>query len=503
MPDALKRSLALFLVFAFAFLSVYLFRAWQGGHPIFGLGGEPPKNQFTSENATLASEPPLTEEEVPGLARQNAEMTKLVERVTPSVVSIDIDVIKTKLFRYPGTNRIQKGYERVPSLGSGVIVSEEGHIVTNHHVIEGYERIRVTLHDGRSLPATLISSDEILDIAVLRLKSEGETFAALKFADSDLVKVGQLAIAIGNPFGLGESVTVGHISARDRSYSDKDRDLFQTDAAINPGNSGGPLLNHLGEIIGINASIYSKNSKRPGFQGIGFSIPANDVKRSFNIICEKGRPVYGYLGLGGLTAMDGYLKSAFPYSGEGVLVMDVVPDSPADLAGIKPNDIITSFNNEGVTTPQEFLTRLQRSIVGSECTLSVQRGDQVKNFTAIVGEVDPFGTPFSDETSKLRLASDNAIKQEVGLNVENLPLALQARNVQGVIISEVRPNSLADKYGLRRKDIIRGVNGIQVRNRGDFFFRLVASAAVQKTSLRIRRGHQETNILLPQIPHAD
>jgi len=392
MPDALKRSLALFLVFAFAFLSVYLFRAWQGGHPIFGFSSDDDDGRFRTESATLASEPPLTEDEVPGLVRQNQEMTKLVSRVTSSVVSIDIDKVKQKLTRYPGTNLIRRTYQRVPSLGSGVIVSEEGHIVTNHHVIEGYDRIRAKLHDGRSLQATLIASDELLDIAVLRLKSEGEKFTPLKFADSDLVKVGQLAIAIGNPFGLGESVTVGHISARERTTSDKDRDMFQTDAAIHPGNSGGPLLNHQGEIIAINTSIWTSDRENPRFQGIGFSIPSNDVKRSFNYICEKGRPVYGYLGLGGLSQVNDYLRSVFAYSGDGVLVLEVAPDSPADKANIKPNDIIVAFNGEGVKNPQEFLTRLRRTDVGSKATLSVQRGDRVENLSAIVGEVDPFGT---------------------------------------------------------------------------------------------------------------
>src|SRR5690606_30307058 len=179
--------------------------------------------------------------------------------------------------------------------GSGVIVSKEGHVVTNQHVISGQKQIQVTLYDKKVYPATLIGQDPQLDIAVLRIEANGAEFRPLKFGDSSQVRQGQIVFAIGNPFGLGETITKGIISAVERSLSDTQRDLFQTDAAINPGNSGGPLVNLQGEIIGINSAIYTPDRLNPGFQGVGFSIPANDVRDTLFAILERGRPIRGYL----------------------------------------------------------------------------------------------------------------------------------------------------------------------------------------------------------------
>ncbi len=498
MHDALKRSLVLFLVFAFSFLGVYFFRAWQGGHSIFGNGAREQEGQFVTEHATLASEPPLNENEVPGLARRNLEMTTLVERVTPSVVSISSDMIRSKFIYGPTSARIQ--HYRVPSLGSGVIVSEEGHVITNHHVIEGYNNIRVILHDDRSLPATLVGSDELLDIAVLRLKGlEGEKFPPLKFADSDQVKVGQLAIAIGNPLGLRESVTVGHISARDRTYSDQGSDMFQTDAAINPGNSGGPLLNHLGEVIAINASIFTDDHNKNPLRGIGFSIPANEVRRSFNYICEKGRPVYGYLGLSGLHNLSDYLRSVFPYAEKGVLVLDIAPDSPADQAGMKANDIIIEYNGKEVTDRQTFLADLGRTLIGSQCTIAVQREDQVIKLNATVGEADAFTSSNYVPAIQRRKDSDNAILKKVGLVVDSTPNSYQRRGIYGVVVTRVASNSLAEREGIQPNDIIRRVNGSQLRGLHDFFFRIVTASTARETKLNILRGNEEMVIFLPKI----
>ncbi|MGE9268291.1 MAG: trypsin-like peptidase domain-containing protein, partial [Verrucomicrobiales bacterium] len=294
MSQFLKRFLSLALIFCLSFGAFYLFRLWQEGQ----LWPRSPRDnaQYLAEDYTLAESAPLSRDQVPGLERQNDDMIKLVEKVTPSVVSITTEIVKKERILDPLRGRIFERNRLTGGLGSGVIVSREGHVITNHHVIEGQQKIMVTLHDKRTLPALLINSDPLLDIAVLRIQSD-EEFQALKFANSDEVKVGQIAIAVGNPFGLGETITVGRISARDRSLSEGENDMLQTDAAINPGNSGGPLLNYLGEIIGINASIYSADRENPGFQGIGFSIPANVARRTFEHILAKGRQVYGYLGL--------------------------------------------------------------------------------------------------------------------------------------------------------------------------------------------------------------
>lgn len=498
MKDTFKRVLVLFLVFVAAFFAVHAFRAWQSGQPIFGFRQEAVQGQFAPEHATLQMQPAIDPSQVPGLIRSNDEMVELVDRVTPAVVSIDTEILKRERILDPYQGRIYERDRVTPGLGSGVIVSEEGHVITNHHVIEGHKRIRVTLHDGRSLPATLISSDKLLDIAVLRIKSSvpGQRFAALKFGDSDAVRVGQLAIAVGNPFGLGESVTVGRISARDRSLSDGQRDLFQTDAAINPGNSGGPLLNHLGEIIAINASIYSEDRENPGFQGIGFSIPSNDVKRTMEYILKKGRPVHGYLGLE-TRDLNNYFKSVFNYNGEGVVVWGVTPGSPAAEAGLKPYDIIVAFRGEGVQTTQGFLSRVQRSEIETEVTLSVWRGTELVNLKAKVGEANPYG-PTEPLIDSGRLATDDAILKTIGITVRNLPSLARTRG--GVLVSQVLQNSLGARRGIQPNDLLLEINGARVRNDQDFYLRLVANAAVNETKVRVIRGSKTWIVTFPSIP---
>lgn len=499
MNDHLKRILVLCLVFVAAFLTVHFFRTWQGGHGIFGLGQAPDDGRFAPEYATLASQSAMAPEDVPGLVRANDEMISLVEKVTPAVVSIDTEILKRERLFDPYRGRVYERNRLAPGLGSGVIVSEEGHVITNNHVIEGHQRIRVTLHDGRSLSATLINSDRLLDIAVLRIKSSDpeERFEALKFGDSDQVKVGQLAIAVGNPYGLGESVTVGRISARDRSLSDGQRDLFQTDAAINPGNSGGPLLNHLGEIIAINASIYSEDREHPGFQGIGFSIPSNEVRRTMEYILDKGRPIHGYLGLRTLDLND-YLKSVFNYQGEGVVVWDVTPGSPAAEAGIERFDIITSFQEEGVTSTAGFINRVQRAKVGALANVGIYRGSETAILSATIKEADPFAEA-DDESVAQRKKHDQAIYDAVGLEVQSRGRA-GGRQALGVIVSAVGEGGLADQAGIKRGDLLLEINGSRIRNAEDFYLRLVATAAVQETELFVFRGNMRARLKLPKVP---
>lgn len=497
MNDTFKRAILLCLVFVTAFVSVHVYRAWRGGYPIFGLKAEVEQGQFAPEHATLQMEPAIDPSQVPGLIRQNEEMTDLVDRVTPAVVSIDTQILKKERVLDPFRGQVFERNRVTPGLGSGVIVSEEGHIITNHHVIEGHQKIRVTLHDGRSLPAVLVNSDKLLDIAVLRIKGSqpDERFAALKFADSDEVKVGQLAIAVGNPYGLGESVTVGHISGRDRSLSDGQRDLFQTDAAINPGNSGGPLLNHLGEIIAINVSIYSEDRENPGFQGIGFSIPSNEVKRTMEYILKKGRPVHGFLGLE-TRDLNNYFRSVFNYRGQGVIVWNVIPGSPADLAGLRSYDIITAYQGEGVQSTKAFINRVQRSEVGAEALISIWRGNSSLNLTSMIGEVDPYRVAEQVPESG-RLASDDVILNAIGIRVRNLP-STRARG--GVLVTQVIPESLGARAGIRINDFLLEINGARIRNDQDFYLRLVATSAVRPTDIRVYRGNHNQVVTIPAVP---
>lgn len=494
MSDTIKRIFVLGMVFAIAFLSVYIFRAWREGYPIFGFGSQETHQQYSPEDATLATEAALDQSQVPGLMRVNDEMTKLVAAVVPSVVSIDTKILKKERFIDFNRGQIYEQSRVTPGLGSGVIISSEGHVITNHHVIAGHQEIRVTLNDRRNLPAILIESDPLMDIAVLRIKGQpGEVFQPLKFADSDQVKVGHLAIAVGNPYGLEESVTTGRISARDRSLSDGQRDMFQTDAAINPGNSGGPLLNYLGEIIGINASIYTTDHENPSFGGIGFSIPSNDVVRTMSHILEKGRPVYGFLGIQARD-MNQHLRNVFAYRGQGVFIWDVSPGSPAAAAGIKQNDIVTAYKGEGVENAQQLINMVQRSQIDEEVTISVWRGSGVVNIKATVKEADPLGIG-ENAVGTSRLASDEAIVNAIGLKVQSTRFAYG-----GVIVKQVLQGSYAHKKGIRPNDLILEINGSRIQNEQDFMLKLVATAAVQQTNLLVVRGRRSFRIELLQVP---
>ncbi|MGB1130503.1 MAG: trypsin-like peptidase domain-containing protein, partial [Haloferula sp.] len=267
MNQGFRRLLSLAVVFLAAFAVVFLIRNGPDGlRRIFGAEKRDPA--YRPETFTLPERAPLKLGEVELLTRLNEEAALLTDAVVPSVVSIDTSGVRTQ--------RLLDGYGRqllrpVPTQGqgSGVIVTHEGHVVTNHHVVKGQQKIQITLHDGQSHTASLIGDDPLLDIAVLKIDGDGK-FQPLKFGDSSMVRRGQMVFAIGNPFGLGETVTQGIISALERSLSDTQRDLFQTDAAINPGNSGGPLVNLQGEIIGINSAIYRPDGANAGFQGVGF-----------------------------------------------------------------------------------------------------------------------------------------------------------------------------------------------------------------------------------------
>ncbi|MGC8970893.1 MAG: S1C family serine protease [bacterium] len=271
----------------------------------------------------------------------------VAEKVGPSVVNISTVSI------------VQYFFQAVPTegAGSGVIISKDGYIITNNHVIEGARSIRVTLGDGKTLEGKLIGRDPFTDLAVIKVDADNLPYARL--ADSDKLRVGQIAIAIGNPFGLGKTVTAGIVSALDRSIQPEQgtliERLIQTDAAINPGNSGGALVSSNGEVIGINTAIYQ------GAQGIGFAIPSNTAKRIADNIIKKGYASHPWLGIGGETLsrrMAYYYNLPVDY---GVIVGEVVKFSPADKARIQVGDIIVGIDNERVEDWNTLLLKILRS----------------------------------------------------------------------------------------------------------------------------------------------
>ena len=387
MMSSIRKPIFLIAVFFVAYGAVSALRKCASGEKPDWL---PQLSQNTPERRpekfTLPELPPLDVGNVELLSRLNDEYAQLTRAVVPSVVSIDTHGVRTqRLADFWG--RIYERRMPTQGQGSGVIVSEEGHIVTNHHVVAGQQKFRITLHGGKTYAARLIGEDRLLDIAVLKIEDKGP-FQPLKLGDSSQVQVGQLVFAVGNPFGLGETVTQGIISAKERSISDNQRDLFQTDAAINPGNSGGPLVNLRGEIIGINVAIFSPDRQNPGFQGVGFSIPSNDVRDAIAQILERGRPIRGFLGVQ-MHDLDLSLRSQLDYGGEsGALVAAVVPGSPAEMAGLQQWDVIIALDGKRIQSANQLFSIIKSSRVGETVIIEVWRGGEVLKIQAKIAECD-------------------------------------------------------------------------------------------------------------------
>jgi serine protease Do len=356
---------------------------------------------------------------------------------------------------------------RGTSLGSGFIVDPEGYIITNNHVIQGAEDITVILRDDTQLKAKLIGSDSRVDIAVLKVEPPNKKpLPAVKFGDSDKSRVGDWVIAIGNPFGLGHSVTAGIISARGRALSDSLDDYLQTDAAINKGNSGGPLFNADGEVIGVNTAIYSPTGTNAG---LAFSIPSNLVKQAADQLREFGRIRRGWVGVSYQSVTDDIADSFGLDKAHGVLVANVVADGPAAKAGIKRNDIILSFAGQDVPDLRRFPRIVANARVGSTVDVTVWRGGKEQTFKLRIGEQEE---PEKQNASAQGGPSKKQPEpdQQVTSTIEQLGLTLQkvsdqlrekyglSDNVKGVVVTKVAPNSPAAEKQLQAGDVILEVD---------------------------------------------
>ncbi len=356
---------------------------------------------------------------------------------------------------------------RGTSLGSGFIVDGEGYILTNNHVIQGAEDITVILRDDTQLKAKLIGSDSRVDVALLKVEPPGKKpLPAVKFGDSDKVRVGDWVIAIGNPFGLGHSVTAGIISARGRALSDSLDDYLQTDAAINKGNSGGPLFNAAGEVVGVNTAIYSPSGTNAG---LAFSIPSNLVRQIADQLREYGRVRRGWVGVSYQSVTDDIADSFGLDKTRGVLVANVVADGPAAKAGIKRNDIILSFGGQDVADLRRFPRIVAKTRVGSTVDVVIWRQGKEQSLKLRVGE--------QDEPEKQNASAQGGGRKPPGepdrpvvSTIEQLGLTLQkvsdqlrekyglSDNVKGVVITKVAPNSTAAEKQLQAGDVILEVD---------------------------------------------
>src|SRR5450755_1746545 len=342
----------------------------------------------TPEKYTLASAPNMDRKAIPTLDALNRERRALVSSVLPAVVSIKTSK-RVPMRRQNGMDPFEFFYRnsrqfRNPneqamvqnSLGSGVIVSAEGHIVTNNHVVDQVDEIEVQMSDGRVMKARLVGADSVVDLAVLKI--DDPNVKPLKFGDSDAVQAGDFVLAIGNPFGFEETVTDGIISSKGRpNRVDGFGDYLQTNAAINPGNSGGPLINLRGEVVGINTAIISRSG---GSQGIGFAIPSNSVRTALESLLKNGRIIRGYLGILSRNVGPGAKET------DGVVVDDVVPDSPADEAQMRKGDVIRKFNGHEVKTFNELRTFISQVELNKKVEVEVTRNGKTLKLTPAIKE---------------------------------------------------------------------------------------------------------------------
>lgn len=381
-------------------------------------------------------------------------LAPMLEKSTPAVVSIavkgthEVKQNVPNIFRFfgnPNQNLNQAQQRPFRGLGSGVIIdAKEGYIVTNNHVIEKADEIMITLKDGRQLEAKKIGSDADSDIALLQIDADDLT--EIKIADSDQLRVGDFAIAIGSPFGLGQTVTSGIVSALGRSGLNIEdyEDFIQTDAAINSGNSGGALVNLRGELIGINTAILGPNG---GNVGIGFAIPSNMMHNLVKQIIEFGEINRGVLGVSGRSVNSDIAKAMELEANQGGFVEQVTPDSAADEAGIKPGDVITKINGKSIKTFNELRGKIGSIGAGKTVKLTIVRNGSEKQFTVKL-----------KQSNANNIAAASIHRMFEGAKLEN------NNNNKGVIIKSIEAGSPAELIGLQSGDLITAINRTRINN---------------------------------------
>lgn len=374
---------------------------------------------------------------------------RLAQELKPSVVNISV-VKQLPTERFPGESEI----EEASGQGSGVIISPDGEVLTNYHVVKGARTISVKLSDGREMEATVVGSDSNTDLALLKLPQVSELPVA-QLGDSDRLAVGDWVMAIGNPFGLEATVTVGVLSGKGRVIGTGPYDDFlQTDASINPGNSGGPLFNTKGEVVGINTAIVA------GGQGIGFSIPINLAKEVAGKLKTDHRVVRGFIGAG-IQSLTPALKAALglPESTSGALVVSVMPDGPADQAGMQVSDVIVSVNNNRISNDRELFSQVASLKVGTEVPFAVLReGLEQTVFINIMER------PNLDMTERPPHSPNRGSTARIGVSVTDMV----PPGPPSVVVTEVVPGSPAARAGLKRGDVIKAVGPHEVKTVHEF-----------------------------------
>ncbi|RBP36063.1 S1-C subfamily serine protease [Roseimicrobium gellanilyticum] len=384
MGSQIRRIILVLVIFL---LVGWIYKGWRQSRPGYdlfdALKGTPPPTEETI-TALPDTKPALPKGELPGLEMLNAEYSKLAAAVLPSVVSINTESVVAARPRNI-IEALQGGaMVRQKGLGSGSIITKEGHVVTNYHVVAGARQIEVTTNDHTTFPAELVGVDPSVDLAVIRILSNRKDFPALSFADSNEVKVGQIVFAVGNPLGFSGTVSQGIISATQRWTQDSAMEFLQTDANIIPGNSGGPLVNLRGEIVGVNESIFTgSNPTQPQqhWQGIGLAIPADDAKESVDAMLQKRTRTDCFLGL----VVDPNVVTVKSQQGNslGVMVTNIGQGSPAQGAGLQPGDVVTLYGDRRVESANQLLRFIRRSKPGQPVEMTVVRAGKLVKLSVV------------------------------------------------------------------------------------------------------------------------
>ena len=423
------------------------------------------------------------------------DFVELAKRLKPTVVNIGTEKKPRQQRRHQmnpfgnspfGSDPFQDFFDRFfedqrpqgraqKSLGSGFIISSDGYILTNNHVVEGADEIKVKLYNGKELKGELKGSDAKLDLALIKVSSD-EKLTVAPLGNSDAIEVGGWVMAIGNPFGLSETVTAGIVSAKGRVIGSGPYDDFiQTDASINPGNSGGPLFNANGEVIGINTAIIA------GGQGIGFAIPVNMAKAIIDQLRDKGKVTRGWIGVS-IQPVTRDLADSFGLPAEkGALVSEVLPESPAEKAGVKSGDIILSFDGKDIREMNDLPRLVAATSVGKKVDVRIVREGKEETF-ALTTEKMKDGdddTP-SDTQDRLGLTVKELTK--------DLAATLRIKDTSGVVVTDVRIDSLAMTAGIQRGDIVKEVNGRKIARVEDYEKAVVAVKKEKVVRLLVKHG---------------